>query len=125
MCRSKSAAVAVGARSSLNSEALFTRQVSVTPGARHLPISASVCRAEERSAFTAIALPPAARMAATVSRAPMAESLWCTKTKKPSAASAMASARPIRTPAPVTNAPFMLRHPPLVTERGGGSSMRP
>ena len=75
MCRSKSAAVAVGARSSLNSEALFTRQVSRTPRARHLPTSASACRAEERSARTALALPPAAVIAATVSRAGAAERL--------------------------------------------------
>ena len=75
MCRSKSAAVAVGARSSLNSEALLTRQVSRTPRARHLPTSASACRAEARSARTATALPPASRIVATVSFAPAADSL--------------------------------------------------
>src|SRR5215831_8704281 len=37
----------------------------------------------------------------------MAERWWCTNTKNPSAASAIASARPMRMPAPVTSAPFM------------------
>jgi len=73
MWRSKSAAVASGARSSLNSEALLTRQVSRTPGARQRPTSASAWRADDRSAFRALARPPAASMSATVRRASAAE----------------------------------------------------
>src|SRR5215813_6630693 len=66
-------AVAPGARSSLNCEALLTRQTSCTPRARHLSTSASACLAEARSARTALALPPAAVMSATVLRASTAE----------------------------------------------------
>ena len=46
---------------------------------------------------------------ATVRGAWAAERLWCTNTNQPSAASARANARPTRTAAPVTNAPFLAR----------------